>query len=174
MNVVEALKEIKLKKGQIKRLISIREDEFSIIIPKDLTLEEALNDKKKYNIIGFKELSNKIEALAIDITDLREKLLITNISTILPKGYSLARLKLKIDEIRSELAQLNTLNPSRGRSLFDSRKLRSTEDEEKEVPQMNALEIEDLIQSLEDKKGRLESELEKANANTTLLDSLNH
>ena len=174
MNVVEALKKIKLMQGQIKRLISIREDAFSVVIPKDISLEEALKEKKKYNIVGFEDITAKIDALSREITALREKLLITNVSTILSEGYSLAKLKLMIDEMRSELAQLNALIPSRRRSLFDSRKLRSSEDEEKEIPQLNALQIEGKIQSLEDKKGVLEAKLEKANANTKLLDSLSH
>ena len=175
MNIVETLKEIKLKKNEIARLISIREETFMVIIPKEISLKDALADNEKYNLVVFDKITDKISILSEKIMILRENLLFTNISTYTTfenNKISLARLKLMIDECRSELAQLNTLVSPRRRGLFDTRKLRSSEDEEKEVPQLNALEVESKIQSLETKKGKLESALEKINANTKLLDPL--
>ena len=176
MKIIEALKEINLKKNQLKRLYDIRQDNFKIIIPKNMSLEEALIDFKSLNIIKFDEITERISKLSSDIMIMREKILITNISTIVHLeeigDISLSRLKLMIDEIRSELAQLNLYQTKRG-GFFDSKKFMSTDDEEKEVAQMNSLELENLVQENELKKIKMESILDKINAKTDLLSSLN-
>jgi len=57
-------------------------------------------------------------------------------------------IKLMIDDLRSELSQLTSL---KGRDRFfgyDRRRLMKVEEEEKEVPQLTDLEIEEILANL--------------------------
>ncbi|KKK98274.1 hypothetical protein LCGC14_2644370, partial [marine sediment metagenome] len=71
----------------------------------------------------------------------------TNIQTIVTiedNDITLAKLKLLIDDIRSELAQLDGINE---RDIFGSRRRRiaTTEEEEKEIAQLTDMQLETLI-----------------------------
>jgi len=167
MNISSALKEIKLLRNELKRKIIIRKDNFFVIIPKDSTL-----DKEK-NYINFKSISEEIGILMKQMSALRERILKTNIKTNVTiddeRKVSLAMLKLMIDDFRSELAQFNSMKDDGLFSFDRRRRIRTTEEEEKEVPQLNDLELEKKFKLLEENKVKLENLLEYMNANTELI-----
>ncbi len=165
MNVSGALKEIKFLKNQLKRKIKMRKENFIVIIPKNKNLED-LSTNELEKIVKFNDISEEINELAGNISDLREKVLRTNIQTIIDvenDKITLAKLKLLVDDVRSELAQLESVNE---RDIFSSRrrKITTTEEEEKEVAQLTDLQLENLIKQLERRKLELENVLEIQNA----------
>lgn len=85
------------------------------------------------------------------------------------KSVTLSRLKLMIDDIRSELAQIDGINE---KDIFSSRRRRiaTSEEEEKEIAQLTDIELENRIKTLEDRKIKLENILETQNATTQLVD----
>ena len=124
------------------------------------------------DLVGFDNISEEIKDLAEKISILREKIMKTNIQTTISvdnNDITLAKLKLLIDDIRSELAQLSVINE---RDIFGSRRRRiaTTEEEEKEIAQLSDLQLETLILQLEGKKMKLENILEVKNANTQLVE----
>ncbi len=124
------------------------------------------------DLVGFDKISEEIKDLAEKISILREKIMKTNIQTTISvdnNDITLAKLKLLIDDIRSELAQLSVINE---RDIFGSRRRRiaTTEEEEKEIAQLSDLQLETLILQLEGKKMKLENILEVKNANTQLVE----
>ena len=169
MNVSGGLKKIRQHKNELKRKIKMRKENFFVIIPKDGKIEDISNNE---NFVEFDKISEEIKALAEKISVLREKIMNTNIQTIVTvenNDITLAKLKLLIDDIRSELAQLDAINE---RDIFGSRRRRiaTTEEEEKEIAQLTDMQLETLILQLEDKKMRLENILEVHNANTQLVE----
>ncbi|KKM82426.1 hypothetical protein LCGC14_1237060 [marine sediment metagenome] len=124
------------------------------------------------DLVGFDKISEEIKDLAEKISILCEKIMKTNIQTTISvdnNDITLAKLKLLIDDIRSELAQLSVINE---RDIFGSRRRRiaTTEEEEKEIAQLSDLQLETLILQLEGKKMKLENILEVKNANTQLVE----
>ncbi|MFW9990031.1 MAG: hypothetical protein ACFFC3_15395 [Candidatus Odinarchaeota archaeon] len=85
------------------------------------------------------------------------------------KALTLARLKLMIDGLRSELAQLDVIN-ERNIFAFRRRRIATSEEEEKEVAQLSDIQLETSIKKLEQKKIALETILETHNANTQLVE----
>jgi len=171
MNISGALKQIKQFKNELKRKIKMRKENFFVIIPKNRKLEDIRN-KEEAKFVDFNKISGDINTIAKDISNLREKVLKTNIQTIVNvenDEITLARLKLVIDDIRSELAQLDSVNE---RDIFGSRrrKITTAEEEEKEVAQLTDIQLENLIKQLEEKKMKLENILEVLNANTQLVE----
>lgn len=169
MNVSGGLKKIRQHKNELKRKIKMRKENFFVIIAKDGKIEDISNNE---NFVEFDKISKEIKALAEKISVLREKIMKTNLKTIINVenvDITLAKLKLLIDDIRSELAQLGTINE---RDFFGSRRRRiaTTEEEEKEIAQLTDLQLETLILQLEDKKISLENILEVKNANTQLVE----
>ena len=166
MNISSALKLIKDLRQELRRLIKMRNKHFVVVIPKESNLEDV------EGIISFGDLTKRLNDLMSRISLLREKILITNINTEVDLNggkVSLALLKLRIDDIRSELAQLQNLDDVRSFSFDSRRRLRKTEEEEKEVRQLNDIQLEALIKGLEDQKRAFEDALEKANSITELL-----
>lgn len=169
MNVSGGLKKIRQYKNELKRKIKMRKENFFVIIPKGGKIEDISNNE---NFVEFDKISEEIKALAEKISVLREKIMNTNVQTIVTvenNDITLAKLKLLIDDIRSELAQLDAINE---RDIFGSRRRRiaTTEEEEKEIAQLTDMQLETLILQLEDKKMRLENILEVQNANTQLVE----
>ena len=158
-------------KNELKRKLKIRRDNFNVIIPKDVTLEgmKKLGEKDR-EFVSFDSITEKIKNIVKELRELSERILITNINTKVEfngERVSLAMLKLMVDDKRSELAQLETINE---RSIFDrKRKISTTEEEEKEVSQLTDLELEAMKKTLELEKNTLESLLEFTNANTELI-----
>ena len=169
MNVSGGLKKIRQHKNELKRKIKMRKENFFVIIPKGGKIEDISNNE---NFVEFDKISEEIKALAEKISVLREKIMNNNIQTIVTvenNDITLAKLKLLIDDIRSELAQLDAINE---RDIFGSRRRRiaTMEEEEREIAQLTDMQLETLILQLEDKKMRLENILEVHNANTQLVE----
>jgi hypothetical protein len=167
MKISTALKKLRTLKNELNRLINIRKENFYVIIPKDIEVKDADIE------IRFNEITDRINKVLNDICNLRENLLRTNINTHIEidgDQISLSHLKLKVDSVRSELAQVQNIKNS-GYSFGSSRrrKIISTEDEEKEVSQLNDLELENMISDLDNKKLDLEKKLEFMNATTDLI-----
>ena len=171
MNISGALKEVKLLKNELKRKLKIRKENFFVIIPKKISLQEAKDNPEKFDIIDFLKITDEIRDITKKISDLRERILKTNIITKVEvdgNQLSLSRLKLRVDEGRSELAQLENITE---RGIFDRRrKIVTSEEEEKEIAQLTDLELETRIKELEKEKFNLENLLELKNANTELIE----
>ncbi|KKM05361.1 hypothetical protein LCGC14_1754910 [marine sediment metagenome] len=169
MNITAGLKQVKQLKNELKRKIKMRQDNFYVIIPKDGKLEDISGNDR---FVSFENVSGEIKIIAEKISVLREKIMKTNIQTIVNvenADISLGKLKLLVDDIRSELAQLASVKE---RDIFSSRRRRiaTTEEKEKEIAQLTDMQLEALILQLEDKKMKLENILEVDNANTQLVE----
>jgi hypothetical protein len=173
MNVSSALKQVKQLKNELKRKIKMRKENFFMVIPKESTLESFKEQNaKETNFVDFEKISSEISEISDTISNLREKILKTNISIQVEldgKSVTLSRLKLMIDDIRSELAQIDGINE---KDIFSSRRRRlaTSEEEEKEIAQLTDIELENRIKTLEDRKIKLENILETQNATTQLVD----
>jgi len=172
MNISGGLKQIKQFKNELKRKIKMRKENFFVIIPKSGELEDFKANNKTIKFVDFKNISEEINNIAKRISTLREKIMKTNIQTIVKvenNEITLANLKLLVDDIRSELVQLDGINE---RDIFGSRRRRisTTEEEEKEVTQLTDIQLDNLISQLEEKKMKLENILEIQNANTQLVE----
>ena len=170
MNITKALKERKMLKNELKRKLKIRKDNFIVIIPKDASIEDMkkLGDTNR-EFVSFEDITENIDSIVRELRNLSERILITNINTIVEingEEVSLAKLKLMVDDKRSELAQLESINEH---GIFDQRRrISTTEEEEKEVSQLTDLELETMKKTLESEKNELESLLEFTNANTAI------
>ena len=171
MNINQGLKEIRSFKNELKRLIKIRKENFYIIIPKEQKIEEAQKE------IEFNTITDEIKDLSHKISVLREKILKTNINTKIEidnNTISISLLKLMIDDLRSELAQIQNLNDDSSswslRSSGRRRQISTKELEEKEVPQLNDMGVEKIVKELEEKKNHYEGILDKINNKTEIED----
>ncbi len=80
---------------------------------------------KETNFVDFEKISSEISEISDTISNLREKVLKTNMSIQVEldgKSVTLSRLKLMIDDIRSELAQIDGINE---KDIFSSRRRRN-------------------------------------------------
>ena len=113
MNITKALKERKMLKNELKRKLKIRKDNFIVIIPKDASIEDMkkLGDTNR-EFVSFEDITENIDSIVRELRNLSERILITNINTIVEingEEVSLAKLKLMVDDKRSELAQLESI-----------------------------------------------------------------
>jgi len=172
LNISGALKQIRQLKNELKRKIKMRRENFFLIIPKDSTLKDFKDSRHNIEeFVDFEKNSQEIIEISEKISDLRENTMKTNITTKIEvdsRMITLSRLKLMIDDIRSELAQLDTIN-ERDTFGFRRRRIATIEEEEKEVAQLSDIQLEDRIKKLEQKKITLETILETHNANTQLV-----
>ncbi len=171
MNITKALKERKMLKNELKRKLKIRKDNFIVVISKDVSIEDMKKSgDSNREFVGFEDITENINSIIKVLRELSERILITNINTIVEingEKVSLAMLKLLVDDKRSELAQLESINEQ---GLFDKkRRISTTEEEEKEVAQLTDLELETMKKTLESEKNTLESLLEFTNANTEII-----
>ncbi len=171
MNITGCLKQIKQMQNELRRKIRLRDENFNMIIPKELNIEEYKKKCSEENIkiVDFYDITGEINELLNKIIDLREKILKTNINTIIEYNgtrVSSAKLKLQIDNIRSELSHIESINEE----YSYKKKLRKVDDEEKKINQVSDLELENIVKELEKKKISMENKLETSNANTELLD----
>ena len=173
LNISGALKQVKQLKNELKRKIKMRRENFFVVIPKDSTLEDLKENVEEVSkFVNFENISEEINVIAEKISNLRERIMRTNIHTEIDvddRTMTLSRLKLVIDDIRSELAQLDTIN-ERDSFGFRRRRIATVEEEEKEVAQLTDLQLEVLIKQLEERKLKLENILEVHNANTQLIE----
>lgn len=172
MKISQALSKKNDLQKKLVRLIDIRKDNFNVIIKKDETLDKARKLFKERKIADFFEVTEKVKSLKGRITDLRERILNTNINTFVEvngEKTSLSRLFLLIGNIKSDLKELESIN-ARGFLSSRSRKISTTKEEEKEVEQLSDLELEEMKSAHEDEKTELQNLLEFSNANTELLE----
>ncbi|MBD3227379.1 MAG: hypothetical protein GF329_04250 [Candidatus Lokiarchaeota archaeon] len=166
MRISTALKKIRTLKNELSRLIAIRKKNFYVIIPKNVSIEDADIE------IRFNEITDRIDKTLNEIAILRERLLRTNINTYVEidgEKVSLSLLKLLVDNVRSELAQIQSIKNSGYSFTSRQRRISTTDDEEKEVAQLNDLELENKVKELEKQKLALEKKLEYKNATTKLV-----
>lgn len=169
MKISSALKELKNLRNELKRKLNLRKDNFTVIIPKRSEL------KDETNYVNFDEITDEILNLVCEISQIRERIQKTNLTTTVKINdgkteISLAILKLFIDDLRSELAQIQVLTRGNRLFSFDRRKITTTDEEEKEVAQKSDLQIEEIIKQLEEKKTEYENLLEFTNATTELVE----
>ncbi len=172
MNITGTLKKIKQLRNELKRKIKIRKENFFVIIPKESTIEDFKKEQdNETEFVDFDKISKNIKEISNEITNLRVKIIKTNINTFVDVdgvSITLSRLKLRIDDIRSELAQIEGINEE---NYYEFRhRITTSEEEEKQVAQLTDLKIEKLIKKLEEEKIKLENLLEISNANTQLIE----
>ena len=175
MKISEALQERKHLKEQITRLYALRNENFKVLINKDISIEEAKKEPKKHRIIVFEDITKEIDEGWLKEINLRESILKTNLSTTidfpsdiiegLSGEMSLAKLKICYDKIVGDLKSLMSLKSDR---MYDPRRIISVDDQQKAVPQLDDLEIEKMLQDLEAKKRKISKILDLANAKTEL------
>lgn len=172
MKITDALLKLKTLKERIARLYNIRRDHFKTYIPKDTHFDDIKKDPKKYNVILFDEVTERISKVEVEINGLRERLLKTNVSTTVETAdgdtVTLAMLKLMVDTYRSKLSQVMDLKNHRF-GYSRSRSPVTAEEEEILIEQLNDMELENLISKYESEKNALQLVLDKANARTDLV-----
>ena len=152
MNLGEALSLLKKEKSRLARLISLRKD--NVFIEKGKKSEFDLNKLSE-------DINNKIEK----IRELKLRILKTNISTtVQDEGVSLSEAIIKVNDMRSKIAQLSELF-ERKRSLWYFDK-----DQKEMIPQLDESKIEDEIEKIEVEKTKLDNKIQMENWNTELID----
>ena len=171
MNISEALKKIRQLKGELSRWLKYRWLSFYVIVPDDTSFDKISEELEKHDHTDFAKATEKINEITPLLIDLREKILITNLQTKvkLPDNteITLAKLKLLIDEIRSELAHLGRLNKMVYYGLRKHELLTKTNG--RVIQQIKDIKIEKMIKVLEEKKVNFEKILEQANTTTILI-----
>ncbi len=152
MNLGEALSLLKKEKSRLARLISLRKD--------NIFIEEG--KKSEFDV---KNLSKEIDSKIEDIRKLKIKIAKTNLETELSgEKIILAEAIIKVGDIRSRIAQLNSLFERKKSSWYIEKEQKNL------IPQLNEADIEDEIEKLEIEKGRLDNKIQITNWNTRLID----
>ena len=151
MNLGEALSLLKKEKSRLARLISLRKD--NVFIEKGKKSEFDLNKLSE-------DINNKIEK----IRELKLRILKTNISTtVQDEGVSLSEAIIKVNDMRSKIAQLSGLFERKRSSWYGEK------DQNEMVAQLDESEIEDEIEKIEIEKTKLDDKIQMTNWNTKLL-----
>ena len=152
MKVGEALSKLKKEKSRLARLIMLRKE--------NVYVEEGKKTK-----LDPKKLSEEINQKIEEIRKLKIRIQKTNLSAIVSgEGISLAEAIIKINDLRSKLAQLVVLFERRERYLFRDK------DEKEMVAQLDELKIEDEMEKLEIEKVQLDNKIQMTNWTTQLID----
>jgi len=150
INLGEALSLLKKEKSRLARLISLRKE--------NVYVEEG--KKSEFDV---KKLSDEINKKIEDIRKLKIKIQITNLSAIVDgEKISLAEAIIKVNDIRSKIAQLTNLF-ERKRSMWYSEK-----EQKNFIAQLDESEIEEEIEKLEIQKTQLDNKIQMTNWNTQL------
>ncbi|MBW2974710.1 DIP1984 family protein [Candidatus Woesearchaeota archaeon] len=152
MKLGEALSKLKKEKSRLARLILLRK-------------ENVYVEKGKKTRFDPKKLSKEIDTKIENIRKLKIRIQKTNLDTLAAgEGISLAEAIIKVNDLRSRLANLSSLFERKRSYLFGDK-------EEKEmIAQIDELEIEDEIEKLEIKKLQLDNKIQMANWTTQLID----
>jgi hypothetical protein len=150
MNLGEALSSLKKEKSRLARLISLRK-------------ENVLIEKDKNSEFDPKEISKQIDKKIEDIRKLKINIQKANFSTkVAGEDISLAEAIIKVNDIRSKIAQLSSLFEKKHSSwCFDK-------DQKELVSQLKESDIEDEIEKLEGEKARLDNKIQMTNWSTAL------
>ena len=173
ITVLEALDKLKYYRDNLRTYIKEREHNLKITLPKGVSLDSAQKTPHKYDFIVMSDIEEKIDKMYEKINELREKILITNALTKvddpLYKG-TLGKLKLKIDEITSELAVYERFHQARERYGFTSRL--TSDDMEIEHTQIPRYIILEKLETLKNQKRKYQGLLNKINQTTHIITEL--
>jgi len=145
MKLGEALRDLKKLQNKLVRKLKLREDTFYI-------------GKNKTIVIAFGKITEEINALILQIRELKLDIEYNNITSFLNfKGetVSIAELIIRMGDLKSELKQLGVMPKSR-HFLYEK-------EEDAKIPQLNEIEIADRIEALEKQKDDLDKALQNAN-----------
>lgn len=150
MKLGEALSKLKKEKSRLARLISLRK-------------ENVFVEKGKKTKFDPKKLSIEIDQKIDEIRKLKIRIQKTNQNQIVNgEKISLAEAIIKVNDLRSKLANLSTLFEKKREYLFRDK------DEKEKIAQLDELEIEDDIEKLEIKKVQLDNKIQMTNWTTQL------
>lgn len=151
MNIGESLSLLKKEKSTLARLISLRKD--------NIFIEEG--KKSEFNL---KEIGQQIDKKINEIRKLKIRIQKTNLETdLIEDKISLAEAIVKVNDIRSKLAQLSNLFERKKSYWF------SDKDQKELIPQLNEVEIEEEIEKLEIEKSKLDNKIQMTNWKTDLI-----
>jgi hypothetical protein len=152
MNIGESLSLLKKEKSRLARLISLRKE--------NVFVEEG--KKSEFNP---KELGQQIDKKIEEIRKLKIQIQEANLRTsIAGEKINLAEAIIKVNDIRSKIAQLSNLFERKRGSWFSY-----SEKEKKEFfPQMGESEVEEEIEKLEIEKSKLDNKIQMTNWKTEL------
>ncbi|MBU3907330.1 MAG: DIP1984 family protein [Nanoarchaeota archaeon] len=152
MNIGEALSLLKKEKNRLVRLINLRKE--------NVYIEEG-----KKSEFDPKKLTEEINFKIDEIRKLKIKIAKTNLdSGISGEKINLAEAIIKVGDIRSKIAQLNTLFERKRSSWYSEKETKTL------ISQLDESEIEDDIEKLENEKSNLDNRIQLANWNTKLLE----
>ena len=152
MNLGEALSLLKKEKSRLARLINLRKE--------NVYVEEG--KKSEFNP---KKLSEEINVKIDEIRRLKIRIARTNLdSETSGEKINLAEAIIKVGDIRSKIAHLNSLFERKRSSWYGEKETKSF------VAQLNEAEIENEIEKLEIEKAKLDNKIQITNWNIKLLD----
>lgn len=152
MKLGEALSRLKKEKSRLARLIFLRK-------------ENVYSEKGKKTKFDPRELSQEIDKKIEEIRKLKIKIQETNLNTkATGENITLAEAIVKVNDLRSKLASLNSLFEKKERYFFRDK------DEKEMVAQLDELKIEDEIEKLEIEKAQLDNKIQMTNWTTQLID----
>ena len=152
MKLGEALSKLKKEQSRLARFILLRK-------------ENVYREKGKQTKFNPAKLSEEIDKKLEVIRKLKIKIQKTNLSTsISGEPITLAEAIIKLNDLRSDIANLSTLFEKRRELLFRDK------DEVEKIAQLDELKIEDKIEKLEIEKVQLDNKIQITNWTTKLLD----
>lgn len=142
MKMGEMLTELKKEKEDLTRLLSLRKETFWV-------------EGNKKPAISTAELTARIEEKINSVRKMKLKIQEENLKTKVGE-ISLAEAILKIADLRNETKNLAELKDGdRGWALRDEK--------EHKRPQLNPLQIEELVEKLQKQKTKLDSQIQSVN-----------
>ncbi len=152
MKLGETLSKIKKEKSRLARLISLRKD----------NVWAQKGKKAKFNPTALtKDIDKKID----EIRMLKLRIQNTNLQTnVEGESCTLAEAIIKVNDIRSKIAQLSSLFEEKREFYFREK------DKVEKVAQIDERDVEDLIEQLEIEKVQLDNKIQITNWKTDLKD----
>ena len=152
MKLGEALSTLKKEQSRLARLILLRK-------------ENVYREKGKQTKFNPAKLSEEIDKKLEEIRKLKIKIQKTNLNTnVAGENLTLAEAIIKINDLRSSIANLSTLFEEKRERFFREK------DEVEKITQLDELKIEDKIEKLEIEKVQLDNKIQMTNWTTKLLD----
>ena len=152
MKLGEALSALKKEQSRLARLTLLRK-------------ENMYREKGKQTKFNPAKLSEQVDKKLEEIRKLKIKIQKTNLNTnVAGENLTLAEAIIKLNDIRSNIANLSTLFEKKRDILFRDK------DEIEKIAQLDELKIEDKIEKLEIEKVQLDNKIQITNWTTKLLD----
>lgn len=150
MKLGEALSRLKKEKSRLARLILLRK-------------ENVYAEEGKQTKFNPGELSEEIDKKIDEIRKLKIEIQKTNLNTkVSGENMTLAEALIKVNDLRSKIAQLSDLFERKKDYLFRDK------DEKDKVAQLDEIEIEDCIEKLEIEKVQLDNKIQITNWTTLI------